>query len=522
MHPANGTAPLDGRYRLNSNTCYGAAPKQMNAFRFLPRAGVLTSLIALAACGGGDSSAPPPSGPAAIGTLAYVDTVCHEDATSSSASQKLQVVRGNAAPMTVAEIPTYGQLGPLGLCSGFGALRDGNTSVFALAVQRLGVSPDGSGVVFEVTLQNSLLSALGVPNPLTAEQEGIFYVRADGTGMRRLGDPSREPAHRLIGPPTAPTSVYSDYLLWFSPNGRSITFIDRGPGPDGEDAPQVFVLDIATRTRQQVTHLPDAAPDPSAPAFPTTDFAAFPGPDDATILYSSRVNPNGLNPEGQRRLFTVKTDGTGLTELPAIAVGSGGMIVPRFFITSSATFFDVNSVNLPTSPLNPSPYWTTVSEVFVTAPDHELQLTNFHRGDTGGNVNTDGERAFFAASANPFGTNASENCQIFSISVLGDDLRQLTQFRAADHSTIGCASDVAQQPGCTIYPNELVLDPQTRTLLFPSDCDPLGGNLNGKQYFAMRSDGTGLRQLSTTLGVVTNPDGSVDVELPGPYGYDGF
>jgi hypothetical protein len=214
-------------------------------------------------------------------------------------------------------------------------------------------------------------------------------------------------------------------MFWFSPNGRLITFIDRGPGPDGKDAPQVFILDIldiTTGNRTQVTHLPDAAPDPLDPATPATDFCAF--QDDATIVYSSRVNPNGLNPEGQRRIFTVKTDGSGLTEVPLPAItATGGMIVPHFSITSPATFFDVEAVSLPRPPVNPSPYWNMISEVFVTGPDHELQLTSFGRGDTGaGDVDTDGERVFFVASANQFNNNPSENCQIFSISVLADDL----------------------------------------------------------------------------------------------------
>lgn len=39
---------------------------------------------------------------------------------------------------------------------------------------------------------------LGTRNPLTAEQQGIFYVRADGTGLRRLGPPSQEPAQRIL------------------------------------------------------------------------------------------------------------------------------------------------------------------------------------------------------------------------------------------------------------------------------------------------------------------------------------
>jgi hypothetical protein len=41
----------------------------------------------------------------------------------------------------------------------------------------------------------------------------------------------------------------------------------------------------------------------------------------------------------------------------------------------------------------------------------------------------DGRHAFFRASADPFGTNPSENCQLFSVDTLGAHLRQLTTFQ---------------------------------------------------------------------------------------------
>jgi hypothetical protein len=139
-----------------------------------------------------------------------------------------------------------------------------------------------------------------------------------------------------------------------------------------------------------------------------------------------------------------------------------------------------------------------VYEVFVTASDHVLQLTNFQRFDTGNSgVATDGQRVFFLASANPpelHDSNPSENCQVFSISVLGNDLRQLTHFGAADRSTFGCFGAVPLgQTGCYIF--NLNFDPETQILVFTSSCDPLGTNPAGHQIFAMRSDGSGLRQL---------------------------
>jgi hypothetical protein len=41
----------------------------------------------------------------------------------------------------------------------------------------------------------------------------------------------------------------------------------------------------------------------------------------------------------------------------------------------------------------------------------------------------------------------------------------------------------------------------------------------GSQIFAMRPDGSRLRQLTDTRGVVMGTDGSLTTELPGPWGY---
>ena len=73
-------------------------------------------------------------------------------------------------------------------------------------------------------------------------------------------------------------------------------------------------------------------------------------------------------------------------------------------------------------------------------------------------------------------------------------------------------------PGaCTI--SRLFRDPITETVLFQSSCDPVGANPFGDQLFAMRPDGTGLRQLTSARGMETSPDGSVHVEMIGPVGY---
>jgi hypothetical protein len=62
-------------------------------------------------------------------------------------------------------------------------------------------------------------------------------------------------------------------------------------------------------------------------------------------------------------------------------------------------------------------------------------------------------------------------------------------------------------------------DAETETLVIHSNCDPLGSNPNGAQVFALRPDGSGIRQLTDSGGLVTEPDGTVMVQLPAPFAY---
>ena len=165
-------------------------------------------------------------------------------------------------------------------------------------------------------------------------------------------------------------------------------------------------------------------------------------------------------------------------------------------------------------PFNAAPF---VEELFLVDAKNVLQLTNFRRSDTaragrGGAVA--GGRVFFGASADPFGTNPGQHCQIFSVNTRGGDLRQLTRLHDPDGrpSAIGCFGSV---PGaCTI--DRYFADRRTAAVTFTTNCDPVGRNPYGDQVFSMRPDGSGLRQLTTARGLWTDPDGTVHVELPGP------
>ena len=163
-----------------------------------------------------------------------------------------------------------------------------------------------------------------------------------------------------------------------------------------------------------------------------------------------------------------------------------------------------------------------VNEVFLIDGDRLLQLTNFGRFDTGfGYASIARGRVFFTASANRDGANPDDICQLFSIDKFGGDLRQVTRFRSDAGPGGGCAKGVDIRACIVDVPLTIPIQPDeiTGTLLFASSCDPVGGNPFGDQLFAMRADGTGLRQVTSTRGREMLPDGTLRVEMVGPFAY---
>ena len=141
-----------------------------------------------------------------------------------------------------------------------------------------------------------------------------------------------------------------------------------------------------------------------------------------------------------------------------------------------------------------------------------LQITDFRRVDTSALYPLWGphdRRAYFTASADPFGTNERHDCQIFSVEPLTRDLRQVTFFHEGDDHRAACMGG-RKPDGCR---SDLVgQNPETGTIYFWSQCDPLGLNPNGNQLFAIQADGTGLRQLTNARGFVQGADRTVEVE----------
>jgi hypothetical protein len=477
-------------------------------------------LLSLAACGGGESGAPPPP-PGQISTLAYVTSSCHdrEDGGDLSASQAFWIRRGEGPPVKIAEFawgePTIGAP----YCTFYGQGRYGEGSLPAGAFQRLGVSPDGSLVIFEVTDQHSIFTHV-----IPEEQQGIFAIRADGTALRKLAAPSKDACFRVdwacvfgAGEPGC-MAVDPWPTLEFSPGGRHIVYTDLGSSRTGEEAPQVFTLEIATGVRQQLTHLPplplcagssgDTA-DCVKPGVRPLSVASF--LDDATVAF---LRGKGYSAQ-DGGLFTLKADGTEEPQLVPVVALPGGGVVPVFEITSAEPYASIISV-----PVNGG---AVVGQAFVIEPGsvtlgrepRVLQLTNYGAGQA--RMTTDRQRVVFLTQADPLGTNPSNQCQWFSIDRLGSGLRQLTSFSTGSEPACGCAIFNCAAPGCSVGLNGRV-DQITGGLVFVSTCDPLGTNPHdGAQVFTMRPDGSGLRQLTATQGIIHEADQTITVELPGPF-----
>jgi len=208
-------------------------------------------------------------------------------------------------------------------------------------------------------------------------------------------------------------------------------------------------------------------------------------------------------------------DGSGFKRVRDPVALPGSRVVTTFNVTNLGT--NLVDLELPGTPVNPVPgILPAISEVFLVDGKRLLQLTNFHRVDTFGLfLSVDRRRAFFAASADPLGRNPSENCQVFSIDTFGAHLRQVTDFNRGRSAGSSCADLLG--PGCRL--DDARQDPATRSVVFYASCDPLGTNPYGGQVFAMRPDGSGLRQLTAARGFATDADGTVRVELPGPIAY---
>jgi hypothetical protein len=445
----------------------------------------------------------------AIRTLAYVVTECRNDPDGLfSSGQRLMLRSGDQDPIAVMEMPQFPHGVARDLCRLYGEAGLGSYSKIIGAFQRLAVLRDGSGVVFEVTNDWSYMPWLSPEPP----EEGFFFVRADGTGLRRLAAASRVQLVYSVPAPDLPLG--QDFRTVpggtaVSPDGRRIAFVDLGPDSDGRDAPQVVTLEVRgprAGRRTQLTRLAGSAP--FNPGFPAVCCPVFL---DRRTIWFATLSPDLATIEAH----TVRTDGTDLARQPGALRVPIARVIPEFGVVGG----HARVVVLPLDAKTIGPSGFSVSgtpELFLIDGKRVLQLTNFGSPFTVGFLS--GGRVFAVTPADPLGTNPRQYGQIFSLNPVGGALRQLTCFGTVGRSDPDCL------PGgraCSV-PNDFVArDPVTGSLVFVANCGLSGTSLTSQQLFTTRGDGTDLRQLTAFRGMELTPDGAVSVELPGPIAYSG-
>jgi hypothetical protein len=158
------------------------------------------------------------AGGARIGTLANVVTSCRVTGTQWTAEQRLETQNGDCPPTTVVRfVPSEPATVLHELCGLFGDFRDGVVAVTVAPLQRIGMSPNGRTILFEVSTEHVVLP--GPKFEVPDEQQGIFAVRADGSHLRRLGDASRETVSK--GPLSLIRSLPGS-TCWSRPSSASV------------------------------------------------------------------------------------------------------------------------------------------------------------------------------------------------------------------------------------------------------------------------------------------------------------
>jgi hypothetical protein len=280
---------------------------------------------------------------------------------------------------------------------------------------------------------------------------------------------------------------------------------------------QIFLLDLDEppgQNKRQLTGLDGReSPDRCCELFldKASGFNAFPG------FY--------LTYHAQNQVWGVRKDGTEKSVSPlTVTIDPAAESGRRVAYQPEATPPPRQLMWVPVLPPTGNVLQRSAVEVFWVDGRAYGQVTNFNRLDTfafGGFIFHD--RGFFTASA-PSNRNPDEACQLFSKGLPFGGTRQLTRF-AQDGPPVGCGKRApgglfieGDEPGCSM--SKFEGDPVTGAIVFSSSCDVVHGlNPFGEQIFAMRPDGTGMRQLTRTQGRTIDPDGTIHVELPGPFAY---
>ena len=450
------------------------------------------------------------AGAARTRTIAAIVNECRAAGGKWTTRQRLEIRRGDCPPVIVMPLESSEPaLDSYPVCLLYGLIRVGGAALSFGVFQGLAVSPDGETVLFQVTddfLRPLTFGGAAVQTPpYTLASEGIYVVRADGSGLRRIADQSRDPP--FAAKPDLSIAYKESSGFSFSPDGTSVVASDRGPGADGSDAPQVVMIDPRSGVRRQLTNFTA-----SQVGVPPNGLSL-----DAFFLDEERIGGQVYLVDGKvpgPRYFRMRRNGKDFEYLnfEAPVVVEGATLDTSFRV--SGLLSDVFTLRFATTTDQPFP--GSVREIFVSDGRQLLQLTNYGRSDTAFPIRLrDRNHVVFTASADPVKRNASNTCQLFNVDRLAGGLRQLTRFDGG-LAEPGCGTSLL---GCTVTQALDEQDPSTGAIVFDSSCNAFGSTAVGQQVFAIRPDGSGFRQVTNYRGATTDSDGAVSVELPGPVAY---
>src|SRR5262249_51956528 len=148
------------------------------------------------------------------------------------------------------------------------------------------------------------------------------------SGLRRLGPASRYPDFLYAN---ARGTYWSLGPVPTSPNGRNIALIDLGQDAAGHEAPQIFLLDVRSGRRTQVTRQSQVATGDASHPNRAVEYVNF--IDKRTLSFYGGTNSQGTA-EGTAEAYRVKTDSNGVPEeIPAVTLASGARVVAQFGVT---------------------------------------------------------------------------------------------------------------------------------------------------------------------------------------------
>lgn len=362
------------------------------------------------------------------------------------------------------------------------------------------ISDDGTRIVFIHTAD-----LVGTNADLSSE---LFAINGDGTGLRQL---TAQSGFSISNPSLAGGGTRIAF--------QSDADLVLGQNPNHRD--EIFAIDWVGTGLRQVTHTTALIGTPAAQFPSITD-------DGQSIVFHSNHVAGFTNIDSNYEIWRIRFDGTGLRALTSTAI-SVGCVLPKIAGGGGrVAFYSLATLTGGSNPDgNPelnvidgnggairqlsNTTYGFVNTPEITADGRRVVFNSDGNllggdGDRGGElyridpdggavvqlttlssggadnpaIADDGQLIVFDADANPTGGNLDASRELFSIRADGTNIRQLTS------GGLGRSSQRARIAG------------GGSLIVFESDDNPLGGNAdNSTEIFAIKPDGTGLRQLTT-------------------------